>query len=131
VILLQIITAIFAIALALLNKWPVIIFREFVKDNRQLEIDFHAANAAVKIMWAVMLTFRTQPTIVFTFLINVFIYLLIQWLVFDIALNIFTGKKWDYLGQTAWLDKTIKNGKVKAGVVVVAIILLNFLIYKQ
>jgi hypothetical protein len=58
---------------------------------------------------------------------------LIQWLVFDIALNLMTGKKWHYIGTTAKIDKFLTNlyeddaGKIKAAIVVVMIAGLNIL----
>ena len=125
-ILLQILTVFFAIACAWLNKWPVVTFR-YHGLSKDGEKDFHAANGFVKVLWAfvieVLLTGPYWHKVQFFFLL-----LLIQWLVFDIALNLFTGKSWHYLGQTAWLDKLVKNGKVKAAVVLALIIALNFLL---
>ena len=125
-ILLQILTVFFAIACAWLNKWPVVTFRYYglSKDG---EKDFHAANAVVKVLWAVVLVAFLWQTWGTKILLAI-ILLLIQWLVFDIALNLFTGKSWHYLGQTARLDKLVKNGKVKAAVVLALVIALNFLL---
>jgi hypothetical protein len=59
--------------------------------------------------------------------------LCIYWLVFDIALNLMTGKKWHYIGTTAKIDKFLTNlyeddaGKIKAAIVVVMIAGLNIL----
>lgn len=128
---LQIITALFAASCALLNKWPVLLMRAYWTEgaHRAKERQFHAANAAVKVLWSL------SPCIA------VFIYqgwlrsaslfallLLIQWLVFDIVLNVATGKPPFYLGKTAWLDRLVKHGLIKALALLVLIGLLNFLL---
>ena len=134
-ILLQIITVFFAIACAWLNKWPVKLMRAYWAEgsHKKQEKEFHTANAVVKVLWG-------WPVLIPLFfgglvwsnltdaILRWLVLLLIQWLVFDIALNLFTGKSAFYLGQTAWLDKTVKNGKAKALVVLVIIIALNFLL---
>ncbi len=53
---------------------------------------------------------------------------LITWLCFDVALNLFVGNPPFYLGNTAWIDKIVKNGFVKAVIVLAIIIGLNFLL---
>lgn len=126
-IVLQIIAALFALALAWLNKWPVLKFRESGCTIRG-EKQFHAANALVKILWAVGNMSNSNVTSVLPRLYLFAVLLLVQWLVFDPALNVFTGKPWHYLGQTARLDKLVRNGKAKAAVVLVLLIALNFVL---
>jgi hypothetical protein len=129
-IALQIITVFFAIACAWLNKWPVKLMRAYWAEgsHKKQEKEFHAANAVVKVLWAALGAIMFHVEGVVPTSAAILIVLLIQWLVFDIALNLFTGKHAFYLGQTAWLDKTVKNGKVKALVVLAIIIALNFII---
>jgi hypothetical protein len=43
--------------------------------------------------------------IAFFFNLHVFITIAIFYLIFDTSLNIFWGKKWNYIGQTSTLDK--------------------------
>lgn len=132
-LILQLLTAIFAVACAWLNKWPVIIFRSKISPGHPLEKEFHAANAAVKALWAAMLTtpdeYFHQPLWHRVAFFSVL--LLVEWLVFDIALNLFTGKPPFYLGSTAFLDKLVKNGTIKAVVVLILIIVLNFLLWQH
>lgn len=128
-ILLQLLTVAFAIALAWLNKWPVRLMRWYGMPLKKSEMEFHAANAAVKVLWAVAIIISSNSVKLKwsnSTTLEILLLLIIQWLVFDPALNLFTGKRWDYLGQTAWLDKLVKNGKVKAVALVVVIIALNY-----
>lgn len=123
--LLQTTTVFFAIACAWLNKWPVYKFRES-GASKKMERDFHAANALVKILFTGLACQHGHDVLVI-----VLVTLLIQWLVFDIALNLFTGRKWFYLGQTAKLDKWLTEGfddeagKVKAVLVFLIIVIIN------
>ena len=125
-ILLQIITAFFAIALAWLNSVPV---NGMIKHGarRWESSEFHQANAIVKLFWALTLAYLVGGTLLEKSLFALLL-LFIQWLVFDPVLNVFINKPWYYLGKTAVLDKLVKNGKVKAAVVLALIIALNFLI---
>lgn len=127
--ILQVVTALFAIALAWANEWPVKLMRDYWADgsHTKQERSFHAANAAVKALWGLTLAYACYGLSV-TALWFAAILGLILWFVFDIALNLFTGQKWDYLGQTAWLDKVVKNGRVKAVVVIVLIAALNYVL---
>lgn len=127
---LQVITALFAVALAWLNKWPVKVFRDFLPKGHESEKPFHRANATVKVMWAVMLTWQSlgkHLAISWIHLVVFIIHLFIQWLVFDIALAVSTKgwNEWHYLGNTATLDKLVINGKIKAAVVAALILILN------
>lgn len=128
---LQVITAFFAIACAWLNKWPVLIMRGYWQEgsHQKKEREFHAANAVVKVLWAL---FPFPAIWIYQSHLRaasiLLLLLLIQWLVFDIALNLFTGKPWYYLGQTAKLDRLVRNGKIKAIILLLIIILLNYLI---
>lgn len=58
------------------------------------------------------------------------------WLVFDIALNKFTGEQWDYIGETAWLDRKLNalfpygdGGEAKAFWLIGLILILNLAHY--
>lgn len=125
---LEIITAFFALALAWLNSVPV---RKMIYAGAKHweSSEFHQANALVKTLWAFLAVFtrwvysgrpvRWQDAVVFVLL------WLIQWLVFDPVLNLWIDKKWYYLGTTARLDRMVKNGKIKAVVVLLIIVVLN------
>lgn len=55
---------------------------------------------------------------------------LVQWFFYDIALNLFLGRPWDYIGETAHIDQLLrrvagkKAGEIKAGLVLIFIFLL-------
>jgi hypothetical protein len=130
--LIQTITILFAIYSAYLNEVPVV---KMIQHGASLseEKRFHRANAAVKIVYSLAVTLSLNlpfwdRMIVFHLL------LLIQWLVFDIALNLLLKKTWDYIGDTAQIDKFLNKlfpsgdaGEVKAIVVATVIIALNIL----
>lgn len=122
----QLLTIAFAIACAYLNKWPVIMFRK-TGAVKQMERQFHAGNAAVKILFAFTAYYHSDMVVFF------FILLLIQWVVFDIFLNLFTGKPWDYVGKTAWMDRMLQKlgnaGEAKAIIVVGIVVVLNIIIH--
>jgi hypothetical protein len=108
-LLIQIFTVLVAIALAWANKRPVLKMIDFGASLNE-EKEFHAANAAVKILFAISLTFNSGLSCVLScvFFLNL---LLIQWLVFDIALNAFLKKdNWLYIGETATIDKALRFG---------------------
>lgn len=103
-ILLQIFTVIFSIALAGANKVPcqkMIGFGASLKEGKE----FHRANAVVKIIWALINVVDAHTWIMFP------LSLLIQWTVFDIALNAFLKKdNWLYVGETSTIDKALRLG---------------------
>lgn len=127
---LQLITALFAVALAWLNKHPVNLMRAHWAEgvHKAKEREFHAANAVVKVLYVAAAVWLIAPPNWYTTGLTALLLLLIQWLVFDITLNLFTGKKWHYLGKTAMLDRMVGNGQVKAILVTVIIITLNLLL---
>lgn len=124
-ILLQLLTVAFAVACAWLNSVPVNgMIRYGAKKWESSE--FHQANAVVKSFWALTLTLLVTGDLLHKALFAIILWL-VQWLVFDPVLNIFIHHKWDYLGETSWLDRTVKNGRIKAAEVLAVIIALNFL----
>lgn len=130
--LLQAITILFSIYLAYLNEVPVQKMI-YAGASRSEEKRFHAANAIVKIIYAASVAIAFSGFTVST-LIAFFTVGFIQWFVFDIALNKFLQKTWDYLGDTAWIDKRLTKlfpngtaGKIKAIICVIVIVFLNIL----
>lgn len=131
IILIQAITVIYALFLSMLNEVPVIKMRDFGASLNEEKI-FHRSNAMVKIIYSIVVPvsfygFSVKPILLF------FALLFIQWLVFDIALNLLIGKPWDYIGETAKDDKMLrklfgKPGIVKAIFCVVVISVLNVFI---
>jgi hypothetical protein len=105
--LLQAITILYSIYIAYLNEVPV---QKMIYAGASIseEKRFHSANAIVKIIYsaaiALSLSGFTVQAIIFFFAFG-----FIQWLVFDIALNLFLHKTWDYLGDTAWIDKILST----------------------
>lgn len=106
--------------------------------SRKEEKEFHKASAVVKIVWAVSWS-------VYLFPLNesygsfhnsnvaLVLLLLIQWTVFDIALNVFLKKENIlYVGETAKTDKLLRKylgeyaGLVKLLVVSSVILVINF-----
>lgn len=126
-ILLQVASAFFAVACAWLNRVPL---RKMIDFGASLseEKEFHRANAIVKIVFSVTVAACTSKFISFFLTVS-----LIQWLVFDIALNLFTAKKWNYIGETSSIDKALSKvgGKqseaIKSVLVVFVIIGINIL----
>jgi hypothetical protein len=137
---LQVFTIIFAIVLALKDKWPVIKFADSGASKQMLD-EFHDAGAMTRIMFAFALS--ASATIIlflldrgewYFFFLFFFLLMLWMWLVFDIALNKFRGKKTFYVGNEADLDKLQRKlgryaGQIKAGVCLIVIIALNILYY--
>lgn len=129
-ILLQAYTILLAIALAWLNKIPVLKMINFGASIRE-EKEFHRANAVVKIFYVFFIVINNGGllhTITAAILL-----LLWMWLVFDIALNLFLGHKWYYNGSTAWIDKRLIGllgkkyaGRLKAYAVGSVILVINF-----
>lgn len=70
-----------------------------------------------------------SPLYWFSIILNGFI----VWFCFDIFLNIFLDREWDYLGTTAktdrwWVDHFEEDaGKMKAGLCVFMVVLLNLI----
>jgi hypothetical protein len=127
-------TALFAVYCAYLNEVPVL---KMIQHGASLseEKKFHFANGAVKIIYSLSVTMAMGLPL-FERLICFFTLGLIQWLVFDIALNLFLKKTWDYIGDTAWIDKHLTRlmphgdaGEVKAILCLLFIIALNFLFH--
>ena len=133
-ILLQLATINFAIMLAFLNKWPIYKFRE-TGASKRMESEFHEANAAVKVFYAMNALFLYKGFLGGYFILFTSL-MLIQWCVFDMAVNHFTDKPLFYIGNTAKLDKMQRKylgkyaGQIKAGVCLLLIIGLNVLYYK-
>lgn len=91
------------------------------------EKEFHKANAVVKILFCAICAIIVQRFIALPIL------LLIQWIVFDIALNIFLKKdNFLYVGETAKTDKLLRKylgdyaGLIKTLVVASVILVINF-----
>lgn len=127
--ILQATTILFAIAAAYLNQIPVekmIYAGASINEGKK----FHAANSMVKIIYSASVCLSFYPP-GYRFGFFFVILSLIQWFVFDIALNVFLSKRWDYIGRTAWIDKVLNAvfgsvaGKVKAIICIAAIITLN------
>jgi hypothetical protein len=108
----ELFTVAFALACAWLNTWPVYKFMES-GASKKMERDFHAANAAIKVLCSATIA-TSGDLYVWHIAPQVLLTLLIQWLVFDLALNFFTGKKVFYIGQTAKLDRLLVYG-IKIG----------------
>jgi hypothetical protein len=105
--LLQAITVLYSIYLAYLNEVPVQKMI-YAGASRSEEKKFHAANAVVKVIYSAAVSVSlygfTAKAIICFFTIG-----FIQWFVFDIALNLFLKKTWDYLGDTAKIDKVLTH----------------------
>lgn len=96
------------------------------------EKQFHVANALLSFMFLFTVTIALQEVwwqSILSFLLLGFVY----YLTFDIALNKLLGKRWDYIGNTARLDRLIKGwfgehaGRTKALICLIVIIVLNVL----
>jgi hypothetical protein len=125
-LLIQLFTVVVAIALAWANKIPC---RKMIDYGASLneEKEFHRANAVVKILFAAVCAYSVHSLLMFLLL------LLILWLIFDIALNLFLKKDWHYTGDTAKSDKLLRRafGEETAGLwkmlfVSSAILIINF-----
>jgi hypothetical protein len=101
-IALQLTTILFSLLTAWVNKIPVIKMRDFGASIRE-EKAFHRANLFLKGFW-VLVSLYLVPHV-----LTVPLVCLIQWVVFDIALNLMTGKEWDYVGETAKSDKWLRS----------------------
>lgn len=131
-ITIQIATILFSIACAWLNKIPV---RKMIDYGASLseERQFHRANAAIKVLFSAICCYHFVDV---TNMVLCFLTVsLIQWAVFDPALNLFVGKKWHYIGTTASIDKRLNRlfphdaGEAKAFICLGLILLLNIVIH--
>lgn len=122
---LQIFTILFSIALAWVNKIPC---RKMIDFGASLseEREFHRANAVIKIVFAAIVS----KGVVLPFIAI----MLIQWIVFDVALNVFLKKdNILYVGETAKTDKLLRKylggdvaGLWKVIIVTSLILIVNF-----
>lgn len=130
---LQLITVLFAITLAWLQKVPVRKMKDHGASIPE-EKQFHKASGYIKVLWVFPYAFIYAYSTLLGGLL-LFIGLgLIVWLVFDIAINLFTGEKAFYVGDTATTDKQMRKlgkyaGQIKAGVCLLVIAGLNILYY--
>jgi hypothetical protein len=132
-IFLQLMTALFAITLAWLQKVPV---RKMIDHGASIqeENQFHKASGYIKVLWAFTFAFMyAYSTLIGGFLLFIGLGLII-WMVFDPALNLFTGEKAFYVGNTAKTDKQLRKlgkyaGQIKAGVCLLCVITLNVLYF--
>lgn len=122
-LLLQAYTILFSVAFAYANKVPCEKFRWYgtsIKEDKT----FHRANLIVKVLFALVVS----KGVVLPFILSG----LIQFAVFDIALNLFIGNDWFYTGTIAKTDKILRKylgdyaGLVKLLVVSAAVLVINF-----
>jgi hypothetical protein len=130
--ILQFVMIVYAIASARQEKDVVQAFLDYVPIGNKYSKGFHNSGAFMTTCMAAVISLVTTDIV--TVAISFFLSLLWYWIVFDIALNKYTGKNWDYIGQTAKLDKALNQmfphgdgGEVKAIACLVFIILLNLL----
>jgi hypothetical protein len=131
---LQLMTFLFAVCLAWFQKFSVnkmIDHGASIKEEKQ----FHFASGLIKFIWIFRYAFIAGTSF---WLSGLLVFVLLGanlWLVFDIALNKFTGKVTFYVGNTAKLDKWQRKhlgryaGQIKAGVCLAVIVLLNVLYF--
>jgi hypothetical protein len=133
---LELFTAVFAVCFAWYSKIPVL---KMINNGASLaeEKEFHTASAACRVIFICAISAATAATW-FTLIYNIVLLGLVQWLLFDIALNIALNdpaKKWHYIGNTARLDRLLREvydedaGKWKAALVLAVIIMLNLTYY--
>lgn len=129
IILLQLITIGFNIFLAENQSSAVTRMRDYGAERKE-EKRFHLSSFMIRFMFC-----GVAASYAFLLGVNGWAVLLLlgllSWLVFDLALNVFTGKKWHYLGDTAFLDRLVRNGKLKAAIVALFILILNLWLNKQ
>lgn len=111
--------------------------REYVPMNNPYQDPFHRRGTMVSayvitVLSFLLLLFDQQVKD----LIMPFVLIAWYWPLFNISLNHFTGKDWDYIGESAkrdrWLHKIFPHGDPGEAVVLgcaAAIILLNLLLY--
>jgi hypothetical protein len=98
----QLLTILIAVAFAWQQSSAVKMFRDYVPVNNPHIGKYHKAGAIVAVL------FCFDSSLLF------FAHLLEYWVVFDIALNLFTGMKWHYVGETSKVDRWMRNNEVKA-----------------
>jgi hypothetical protein len=129
--LLQLFTLLFAVCFAWYSKIPILKMIDYGASLSQ-EKEFHAASASVRILFVVAVSASVSASF-FTFLFNIALLGLVQWTVFDPALNIALGKKWYYIGTTSKIDRLLREvydedaGKWKAAICGGGIIVFNIL----
>jgi hypothetical protein len=127
--LLQLFTLLFTIAFAWYSKIPIL---KMINHGASLneEREFHRFSAWVRLLFLMGASFHLTG---WEFLLGFAAACLLQWVAFDIAINIAIGRKWYSLGNTAWIDRTLKEaygedaGKWKAALCVAVVVLLNLL----
>lgn len=131
IILLQIFAFGSSLSMAYFNMIPVRKMREHGASIQE-EKEYHAGNFSVLGWLNIALTFSFKGL---EWVLAVLLAAFIQWMTFDIVLNILTDKPAFYVGNTAKLDKWQREhlgryaGQIKAGVCVVMIIVLNIFYY--
>lgn len=131
IIILQIFAFGSSLSMSFLNMIPVRKMRDFGASSQE-EKEYHAANLSVLAWLNMAMTFGYRG---WEWIFAVVVTALIQWLIFDISLNLLTDKPGYYVGETAKTDKMLMKylgpqaGKIKAGVCLALIILLNVLYY--
>lgn len=130
----QAVVAVFAVVTAFHDAPAVQVFRYHGVSNKEMA-QFHRYNVWLKFLFCVVAALAAGPklvTMIFTGLVcATWVYLL-----FDIAINVRTGKKWSYIsidnanGRTwyRWFWKSA--GQVKAALLLLAIAALNFIYLK-
>lgn len=118
----QIVTILFAFVFAMQQAPAVKAFRDYVPINNPYIKLYHRFGW---ILSALVIGYISPLNL--HLLINCLWY----WLVFDIVLNKATGKPFDYIGETAWIDKQLNKlsieGADKALFIVAANIVLNII----
>jgi RsiW-degrading membrane proteinase PrsW (M82 family) len=105
----QLLIAIIAGCIGYLNGVPVnLMINKGVKLWESKE--FHNANFVLKFIICAVVAYYSQGGFNWLWLIDTFLFGVIMWLVFDIVLNLFIHKEWDYVGQTSAIDKLLYYG---------------------
>ena len=106
----------FSVAFAYANKVPVMKLQ--LSASLKEEKTFHRAYFILRVLFALIIS----QGAVLPFIASG----LAQYLVFDIAVNLFTGEPWYYVGTTATSDKLIRRwlGGDQAGLYKMVIVLL-------
>jgi hypothetical protein len=97
----QLLTILIAVAFAWQQSSAVKMFRDYVSVNNPYIGKYHKAGAIVAVLFCFDLSLLFLA------------HLLCYWIAFDIALNLFTGKKWSYIGETSVVDKWMKRYEVE------------------
>jgi hypothetical protein len=122
----QIATIVFSIGYAFQQAAAVKMFWDYLPINNPYVNKYHRGGAFVALAFIVGVSGFSWLIV-----LNCFWY----WLAFDIALNKFTGRSWDYVGHTSKVDKWLHSltlhddaGEMKATFCVGAIIFLNIIL---